>query len=80
MPPKRFGRETADHALIGTREVYFENEGFRETKIYDGALIEPGNIITGPAVIHEVDTTLVVSGQQEAMLDQKDMYVIEVGG
>lgn len=78
LPSKPFGRETADHAQIDTRKVYFEKLGFIETPIYDGPLLESGNLVTGPAVIHEPDTTIVVNPSQEAMLDQQDMYVIEV--
>lgn len=78
LPSKHFGRETAEHAQIGTREVYFEKLGFIKTPIYDGSLLESGNLVTGPAVIHEPDTTIVVNPNQEAMLDQQDMYVIEV--
>jgi N-methylhydantoinase A len=78
LPSKHFGLETADHAQVDTREVYFEKPGFIETPIYDGSLLESGNLVTGPAVIHEPDTTIVVNPNQEAMLDQSDMYVIEV--
>jgi N-methylhydantoinase A len=78
LPGKQFGRETSDHAQVATREVFFDKAGFIETPIYDGSLLEPGNLVTGPAVIHEPDTTIVVNPNQEAMLDQQDMYVIEV--
>lgn len=78
LPSRHFGRETSDHAQVATRRVYFEAQGFIDTPIYDGSLLEPGNLVTGPAVIHEPDTTIVVNPNQEAMLDQQDMYVIEV--
>lgn len=77
-PPKPFGGESPEHAQAGTRRVFFEREGFVETPIYEGAQLEPGNLVSGPAVIHEPDTTIVVPGGQEAMLDQHEMYVIEV--
>lgn len=78
LPGKPFGRESADHAQVATRDVFFDKFGFIEAPIYDGSLLEPGNLVTGPAVIHEPDTTIVVNPSQEAMLDQQDMYVIEV--
>jgi N-methylhydantoinase A len=79
--PRRFGDEDSSKARVGTREAYFERlGGYVETPIYDGALIEPGNVITGPAVIHEPGTTIVVGAGQEAMLDQYETYVIEVVG
>ena len=78
LPAAPFAGESADHAQTGTRRVYFEKSGFVDTPIFDGSLIEPGNLISGPAVIHEPDTTIVVYDGQEAMLDQHDTYVIEV--
>ncbi|QEH79249.1 hydantoinase/oxoprolinase family protein [Sphingomonas sp. C8-2] len=81
ITPRKFGSDDAASALVGSRPVYFERaNGFVETPVYDGALIEPGNVITGPAVIHEPGTTIVVCHGQEAMLDQYDTYVIEVVG
>lgn len=79
MAPKKFGGEEVTAAYVGTRQVYFERlGGFIDAPIYDGALIDPGNVITGPAVIHEPGTTIVVGDGQEAMLDQYETYVIEV--
>lgn len=77
---KKFAAEDATPALVGTREVYFEGQGFVQAPIYDGSRVEPGNVITGPAVIHEPGTTIVVCDGQEAMLDQFETYVIEVVG
>ncbi|WP_201447189.1 hydantoinase/oxoprolinase family protein [Conexibacter woesei] len=79
--PRRFGDEDSSGAKVGSREAYFERlGGFVETPIYDGASIQPGNVVTGPAVIHEPGTTIVVGAEQEAMLDQYETYVIEVVG
>ena len=74
----KFDMEDPAQALVGTRQVYFEKIGFVEAPIYDGRSIRPGNLIAGPAVIHEPDTTIVVCKGQEAMLDQYETYVIEV--
>jgi N-methylhydantoinase A len=75
---RQFGKESPEDAYLGTRAVYFEPDGFREVPIYDGQLLEAGNLVSGPAVIHEPDTTIVVFEGQEAVLDQYEMYVIEV--
>ncbi|WP_031466311.1 hydantoinase/oxoprolinase family protein [Sciscionella sediminilitoris] len=78
-PPHKFVDEDASAAKVGTREVYIEGRGgFVPTPIFDGAGIEPGHVIPGPAVIHEPGTTIVVADGQEAMLDQYETYVIEV--
>ncbi|WP_228000164.1 hydantoinase/oxoprolinase family protein [Nocardia australiensis] len=77
--PRKFEDDDASFALIGHREVYFERRGgFTRTPIYDGPLVQPGNVITGPAVVHEPGTTIVVGDGQEAILDQFETYVIEV--
>jgi N-methylhydantoinase A len=76
--PQPFGKESPDDAFAGARDVFFEGLGFVETPTYDGPALRPGNVVSGPAVIHEADTTIVVYPGQEAMLDQYETYVIEV--
>ncbi len=78
VAPRPFGPESPHHAAVGTRDVFFDGQGFVSTPIFEGALLEPGNVVSGPAVIHEPDTTIVVYPGQEAMLDQYETYVIEV--
>ena len=74
-----FGAEDPAPALKGARDVYFEERAeFVETPVYDGALVEPGHLIAGPAIIEEPDTTIVVRPGQEAMSDHYSTYVIEV--
>jgi len=72
-----FTSEDPSAALREERPAYFEGEGFLSTKVYDGARVEPGNLIAGPAIIEEPDTTVVVYPGQEAMLDHYHTYVIE---
>lgn len=65
-------------ALRATRNVYFDEKGgFVETPIYDGTLTRCGNIMTGPCVIEEPATTIVVYPGQIARLTEMDNYEIE---
>src|SRR5262249_47516258 len=73
-----FAEEEATHALKEKRPVYFEDQGFVETPVYDGSLVRPGNLVAGPAVIEEPEATIVVYPGQEAMLDHYLTYVIEI--
>jgi len=73
----QFESEDPSPAFKGTRRVGFDQLGLVETNIYDGTKIKPGNLITGPAIIEEPETTIVVYPQQEAMLDHYQTYVIE---
>ncbi|WP_033292615.1 hydantoinase/oxoprolinase family protein [Amycolatopsis jejuensis] len=77
---RKFAQEDPGAARLGTRPVYFESLGTVDTPVYDGPQLEPGNVVAGPAVIHEPGTTIVVCDGQEAMLDQYETYVIEVVG
>jgi N-methylhydantoinase A len=78
IPSQPFSGENADHAIVARRPIYVDRVGFVEAPIYEGPDLKPGNLVTGPAVIHEPDTTIVVYDKQEAMLDQHGVYVIEV--
>ncbi|MEX2150854.1 MAG: hydantoinase/oxoprolinase family protein [Steroidobacteraceae bacterium] len=78
IPSEPFSGENSEHAIVTRRPIYVDRVGFVEAPIYDGTLLKPGNLVTGPAVIHEPDTTIVIYDRQEAMLDQHQMYVIEV--
>jgi N-methylhydantoinase A len=79
MRSEPFGSEDPADALVGHREVFFPaNRDFVTTPIYRGELVRPGHLISGPAVIEEPDTTIVVYPGQEAMADHYSTYVIEI--
>jgi N-methylhydantoinase A len=74
-----FEDEDPSPALKGHRQVFFqEQDGFVDTPVYDGSLVRPGQLIAGPAIIEEPDTTIVVGSGQEAMSDHYRTYVIEI--
>src|SRR6185437_2593082 len=73
-----FGEEDPVAARNGSRAVFFAGEGWVETPVFDGARVAPGHLISGPAVIEEPDTTIVVYPGQEAMADHYSTYVIEL--
>ncbi len=72
-----FGNEDPAPALKGERPAHFEGLGFVDTKVFAGPKIQPGNLISGPAIIEEPATTIVIHPNQEAMLDHYQTYVIE---
>jgi N-methylhydantoinase A len=74
-----FGAEDPSDALRGHRQVFFLSRGgFQETPVYDGQKIVAGHLVSGPAIIEEPDTTIVVYPGQEAMADHYRTYVIEI--
>ena len=47
-------------ALKGTRQAYFrESAGFIETRVYDRARLRPGDLLIGPSIVEEPDSTTV---------------------
>jgi N-methylhydantoinase A len=74
-----FGPEDPADALRGHRDVFFLSRGgFERTRVYDGDKIAAGHLVSGPAIIEEPDTTIVVYPGQEAMADHYRTYVIEI--
>ena len=67
----------AHSALKGTREMIFNADGIpHETPVYDGALLGAGDRVSGPAVIQEVTTTIVIEPGWLAELDASGVYVL----
>ncbi len=68
--------EDASKALKRSRDVYFkELGGFTEVPCYDGDSLRNGNIITGPAVIEEKTTTIVIPPGTAINVDRFGNYV-----
>jgi N-methylhydantoinase A len=65
-------------ALIGERGVYLDAEnGYTPTPIYAREKLRTGNLIAGPAVIEQMDTTTVVLPGQTARTDAYANLIIE---
>ena len=47
-------------SLAPTRAVYFEEHGFLETRVVMRDAVRIGDVIEGPAVVHQVDSTVLV--------------------
>ncbi len=71
------GRSTAKPPLKGRRQAFFGGR-FVSTPIYDGPRLRVGQRITGPAVIEEPFTTIVLHPRQRASLDRFGNYHIAV--
>ncbi|WP_027415287.1 hydantoinase/oxoprolinase family protein [Aneurinibacillus terranovensis] len=57
-------------AVKGTRKVYFEESGgFIDTTIYNRALIPTGSVFLGPAIVEQLDSTVVIPPEFTAEVD-----------
>lgn len=66
-------------AIVGSRDVWMVETGrFTPTKLYDRARLRAGNVVQGPAIINQMDTTTVVPPGMTARVDQYLNLLIEI--
>jgi N-methylhydantoinase A len=65
----------ASTAKTGSRPVFL-SDGFVDTPVYDGARLGPGATVTGPALIEEPFTVVVIAPGQRGRLDEHGNYDI----
>ncbi|WP_309105095.1 hydantoinase/oxoprolinase family protein [Microbacterium sp.] len=67
-------------ARMDTRLACFDpTDGYVETPVYDRQLLTPGDVILGPAVIEQMDTTTVLLPGDECRVDSYRNLIIESG-
>jgi N-methylhydantoinase A len=72
--------QPAPGALVDTRPVFFEDAGaFQPTPIYQRERLLPGNVISGPAIIEQYDTTTLLPSGWRASVDHLTNLVLERG-
>ena len=73
--------ESADGALIGSRMVLMEDGSREKYLLYDREKLHCGNVITGPAIIEQMDSTTIVLKNQKAVVDEYfNMIITRTGG
>jgi len=70
-------RGTAEEAKVGTRDVYFEGS-FIKTLIYDRSKLKVGAKVDGPAIIEEVNSTVVIPPRASGTVDKYGNIIIKV--
>ena len=63
-------------AMVGQRDVFFKGRPV-PTHIYDRSRLTPGDVITGPAVVEQLDSTTVVWPGQSARADEYRNLLLE---
>ena len=72
------GATLAD-ALKGRRKVDYALEGVHDAAIYDAEKLEPGMTFTGPAIIEDPGTTIVVHPGNRVSIDAFGNTHIAIG-
>ncbi len=69
--------EDPSKAVIGSRRVYEGGGCFADYTLYDRDLLACGNIIPGPAIVEQMDSTTVILENQYAVVDKYLNMIIE---
>ena len=73
------GTADADQGRKGTRRVYFEEfNGYRSCPTFDRSRLMAHNVILGPAIIEQMDTTIVIPPNQVAKVDPFGNITIDI--
>lgn len=76
--PQPLEGDDARAAVTGSRPVWMlEARDFVETTLYDRALLKPGNVVRGPAIIDQMDSTSVVPPGMAATVDPYLNLILE---
>ncbi|WP_319568803.1 hydantoinase/oxoprolinase family protein [Cohaesibacter marisflavi] len=68
----------ASDALKGRRHVDFATEGKHQADIYDGAKLMAGMTFSGPAIIEDPGTTIVIHPDNKVVVDSWGNFVIQI--
>lgn len=79
LPAQEVGGRDASGARSGERPMLFREFGeYRPTPVYDGTRLRPGNRLPGPAVVEELNTTVVVFPGFELELTPQNAYLMRM--
>ena len=65
-------------ALKGERRAFFpEAQGYLATPVYERRLLQPGETLTGPVIVEERESTLVVGPGARLEVDEFGSLIVE---
>ncbi len=69
---------TLTECIKGERTVDFALDGIHTTTLYNGDLLEPNMHFSGPAIIEQTSTTVVIHPNQHAHVDEYGNLIIQL--
>ncbi len=75
LPKIKRGKANPSAALKRKRMAWFQGKRLK-TPVYDGALVRAGNKISGPAIIEESTTTVVIPESYTCRVDGHKNYIL----
>ena len=72
-----YAGEDASGAIMGSRHVYEGNGQYADYILYDREKLHNGNVIPGPAIVEQMDSTTIILSNQKATVDEFLNMMIE---
>ena len=79
IPQESAGPADASGAVVGQKQVWFKQQPQTAT-LYERARLRPGNQFSGPAIVFQYDTTVVIPPDWETAVDSGSNLVISWRG
>jgi N-methylhydantoinase A len=72
------GKRQLIDARLGEREVFFEHHGVHRAVVYDSESLDPGMKLSGPAIVQDASSSLVLPPGHSLSMDSYGNLVIEL--
>ena len=69
--------ESCEKAVCGTRRVYVGGGQFEDFTLYRRELLRNGNVIQGPAIVEQMDSTTIIFSDMKATVDRYHNMLLE---
>ena len=80
LQERKISNIKVEDTIKETREVDFDEMGVHKSNIYNFDLLEPGMEFTGPAIVEDPSTTVVIFPKQKCKVDKFANLHISIGG
>ena len=77
--PAEISDQTVPKEAKMTSQKVYQDGAWIETPIYDRHLLKPGNTLTGPCIIGQMDSTTILNRNDSAIIDNYGNIIISVG-
>ena len=72
--------ETGIEKIKSTRDVWFDKAGKLSTTVYERELLSDGTILTGPAVLESLDSTIIIPPNWEGAMNKEGFILLNNSG
>lgn len=69
--------EDCEAAVVGSRRVYVGNGEFQDFKLYRRNKLHCGNVVQGPAIVEQMDSTTLIFSNMKATVDKYQNLLVE---